>query len=108
MTQQAGFIHSVYFWLRVDGDKDDALQLARGCRKHLTNIPGVQRLSVGVPAGTPRDVVDNTYGVMLQIEFADTAAQDVYQIHPDHLLFIAACSHLWSRVQIYDALPAGE
>ena len=100
----AGFLHMVYFYLRNPGSADDTQALLRGCREHLTNIPGVLRLSVGTPAGTPRDVVDNTYGVALLVEFADAAAHDVYQDHPDHLRFIEACSRFWSRVQVYDTL----
>lgn len=106
MDTGAGFLHMVYFYLRNPGSVDDTQALLRGCREHLTNIPGVLRLSVGTPAGTPRDVVDNTYGVSLLVEFADAAAHDVYQDHPDHLRFIEACRHLWGRVQVYDTLVA--
>ena len=101
-----GFLHNVYFWLREAGNAEHAAQLAQGCRRHLTNIPGVLRLEVGFPTGTGRDVVDNSYGVALVVEFADEAAHDVYQDHPDHLRFIAECSLLWSRVQVYDAKVA--
>ncbi len=102
----AGFLHMVYFYLRNPASADDAQALLRGCREHLPNIPGVLRLSVGTPAGTPRDVVDNAYGVALLVEFADAAAHDVYQDHPDHLRFIEACSRFWSRVQVYDSVVA--
>ncbi len=102
----AGFLHMVYFYLRNGGSTDDARALLHGCREHLTNIRGVLRLSVGTPAGTPRNVVDNAYGVALLVEFADAAAHDVYQDHPDHLRFIEACSSLWSRVQVYDSVVA--
>ncbi len=97
----------VYFWLREGAATGAAEKLAEGCRAHLAGIPGVLRLEVGFPAGTPRDVVDNSYGVALLVEFADPAAQDVYQDHPDHLRFIEACSPLWSHVQVYDALLTG-
>jgi hypothetical protein len=94
----------VYFWLRNEGSAEDAKALADGCRTHLASIPGVLRLDVGFPAGTQRDVVDNSYGVALLVEFADSAAHDLYQAHADHLRFIETCSHLWSRVQVYDTL----
>lgn len=106
MPQQTGFLHMVYFWLRADADLGDAEKLARGCRTHLSSIPGVLRLAVGVPAGTPRDVVDNSFGVALLVEFADSSAHDVYQNHPDHLRFIEECRSFWSRVQVYDAVVA--
>ena len=106
MSQQAGFYHTVFFWLRDGGGPNAAQQLAQGCRRHLTGIPGILHLSVGVPAGTERAVVDNSYGVALLVEFADRAAHDIYQEHPDHQRFIQECSPLWERVQIYDAVPA--
>lgn len=100
----ARFIHNVYFWLRDNPQPDDARLLAEGCRKYLPSIPGVLRLETGVPAGTPRDVVDNSFGVALIVEFADAAGQDVYEHHPEHMKFIEACHHLWSRVVVYDTL----
>jgi hypothetical protein len=104
MADQAEFIHMVFFWLREDGEPGDAEKIAQGCRTYLTDIPGVLRLEVGFPAGTPRAVVDNSYGVALIVEFADREAHDIYQKHPDHLRFIEVYGPLWSRVQIYDAL----
>ncbi len=99
------FYHSVYFWLRADGTPDDARSTADGCRTHLAGIPGIVQMHVGLPAGTPRDVVDNSYGVALLIEFESKEAYDVYETHPDHLRFIAELRPLWSRVQVYDAVP---
>ena len=106
MAESTGFIHMVYFWLRDAAEPGDAANLVDGCITHLAGIPGVLRLEAGVPAGTPRDVVDSSYGVGLLVEFADSAAHDVYQDHPDHLRFIDACSYLWSRVQVYDTVIA--
>jgi hypothetical protein len=100
------FYHSVYFWLREGGEAEDAQKLVSGCRTYLTSIPGIVQMTVGVPAGTPRGVVDNSYGVALLIEFASKDAHEVYQDHPDHLRFIAECQSFWSRVQVYDTVPA--
>ena len=104
MAETTGFLHLVYFYGREDGGPEDAQRLAEGCRKHLPGIPGVRRLEVGFPAGTPRPVVDNSYAVALMVEFADKAGHDVYQDHPDHLRFIEECKQYWSRVQIYDSI----
>ena len=100
-----GLLHMVYFWLREEGQQpNDAQTLIDGIKRNLPQIPGVLRLEVGEPATTPRDVVDHSYGVALLVEFADEAAHDVYQDHPDHLVFIEECHSLWSRVQVYDSL----
>lgn len=94
----------VYFYGRESAQSGDAAALIAGCRRHLPGIPTVLRLEVGLPAGTPREVVDNSYAVALLVEFEDKAGHDVYNVHPDHLEFIEECKHLWSRVQIYDTL----
>lgn len=101
MSPNPHFSHSVYFWI-ADGAK--ASVLAESCRRLLPAIPGIVRFTVGVPAGTPRAAVDNSYGVALLIEFVDVQAHDIYQTHPDHQRFVDECRPLWSRVQIYDVL----
>ncbi len=103
---KAGFLHLVYFYPREGAGPDDAAKLAAGARNRLTNIPGVLRLEVGFPAGTPRDVVDNSYAVALLVEYADVAGHDTYQDHPDHLKFIEENKQYWSRVQVYDFVVA--
>jgi hypothetical protein len=97
------FFHAVYFYPREDAQPGDAEALAAGCRT-LSAIPGLTFFQVGHAAGTPREVVDNTYAVALLTAFADVAGHDVYQDHPVHLAFIAAHKHLWSRVQVYDSI----
>ena len=99
-----GLIHMVYFWGRDNGTPDDSENIARGCYKNLTNIPGVLRLDVGFPAESKRDVVDNTYAAALLVEFADAEAEEVYQTHPDHLRFIDECKQYWSKVRVYDSV----
>ena len=105
---QAGFFHNVFFWMRDNGDPSEARRLAEGCKTFLTGIPGIVRLTVGTPAGTQRDVVDNSYGVALLVEFVDASACHAYDSHPDHLRFIAKCSQFWSRVQVYDTVPLSD
>ncbi len=104
MSDQSKFIHSVYFWLNERMGEAEAVELKDGCLAHLAKIPGVLRLSVGFPAGTERNVVDNTYSVGLLVEFASKAEHDDYQIHPDHKVFIELCHRLCSRVQVYDTI----
>ncbi len=100
------YYHSVYFWLRPNGEADDAQKNADGCRAYLSNIPGIVTMNIGIPAGTPGDAVDNSYGIALLMEFETKESRDLYEDHPDHQRFIADFRHLWSRVQVYDAIPA--
>lgn len=101
MDQGSHFIHIVYFYMNEGASAE---VLASGCKRLLSGIEGVLRLEAGYPAGTPRPVVDNSYGVMLYVEFLNKDAHDVYQTHPAHLEFIKQYSSYWSRVQIYDTL----
>jgi len=96
------FIHTVYFWLRP-GTPDSARdQLVRDCREYLGKIPSVRHLWAGVPAMTPREVVDNSYGVALTVVLDDSPGHDVYQKHELHTQFIDRNKPHWARVQIYD------
>jgi hypothetical protein len=51
---------------------------------------------------SPRDVVDNSYGVGLTVVLDNTADHDVYQDHPRHKQFIERNKQHWERVQVYD------
>src|SRR3954467_4240270 len=63
----AMFIHTVYFWLKPGTSEDARAQLVRDCRDYLGKVPPVRQLGAGLPAGTPREVVDNSYGVGLTV-----------------------------------------
>lgn len=97
-------MHHVFFWLKNPESADDLAQLIAGI-KALGAIETVRALHVGVPASTEqRDVVDNSYHVSELLCFDDVAGQNIYQDHPLHQKFVAECSHLWSKVVVYDAL----
>jgi hypothetical protein len=98
--------HSVYFWLREGGTAKDTRKIVEAGQTYLAGIPGIVKMTVGVPASTSGGPVDNSYSVVLLIEFENKAALDVYDTHPNHLRFIEECKDLWSRVQVYDAVPA--
>lgn len=95
------FIHSVYFWLANPESNDDRAALQAGLET-LRGVNAIQQATIGTPANTRRPVIDHSYDFALLLTFADEAAHDVYQVHPEHLAFVDACKHLWSRVQIYD------
>ncbi len=101
MAGQA-FLHHVFFWLREAGAARD---VADGCVRHLAGIPGIVRLAVGFPAASGEPPVDGSYGVALIVEFTDSAAHDAYEIHADHLRFVAEFGPQFSRVVVYDVDP---
>ncbi|MCX7044389.1 MAG: Dabb family protein [Candidatus Sumerlaeota bacterium] len=96
------FIHTVYFWLMPRTTNEAREQLVNDCREYLGKIPTVRHLWAGRPAMTPREVVDNSYGVGLTVILDDAQAHEVYQDHPLHLEFIKRNKEHWARVQVYD------
>ena len=98
-----GFIHHVYFWLKNSGSNEDRNQLIEGLQK-LSAAAIIHDFHIGVPAPTNRDVIDSSYAVSWLLLFKNKEDQDSYQTDPMHLKFIEECSHLWSRVVVYDTL----
>ena len=95
--------HCVYFWLKPELTPAQRADFRRGVET-LMGIKSVDKVSVGVPAGTtPRPVIDHSYDVALVVQCRDVAAEAAYQIDPIHLAFVENCKHLWTRVQIYDS-----
>lgn len=99
-------VHHVFFWLKNPESKNDLAKLLAGIRG-LAKIETVRGIHVGVPASTEkREVVDNSFSASEILYFDDVSGQDAYQVHPLHQKFIAECSHLWSKVIVYDAVSA--
>lgn len=103
-TSSAPMTHHVFFWLKTPGSKPDRDALIAGLNT-LRGIEIIQQLHIGVPASTEkRDVVDNSYDVSELMFFKSVADQKLYQDHPLHLKFVKDCSHLWSKVVVYDSV----
>ena len=92
-----------FFWLKNPGSKEDFEQLILGLQK-LSKAPTIRDFHIGKPADTNRDVIENTYAASWLLLFATAEDQDMYQTDPVHLRFIEECSHLWSRVVVYDTI----
>jgi Stress responsive A/B Barrel Domain len=95
------FSHIVIFWTDPAAPKA-ADEVLAGAKKYLAAIPGVVSFHAGRMASSHREVVDQSYQVGLNIQFATKDAQDEYQNHPQHLEFVAKCKTLWTKVVIYD------
>jgi len=99
------FIHHVYFWLKNTGNTEDRDQLVAGLKK-LSEVTTIKQFHIGKPADTNREVIDSSYAVSWMLIFDNDADQAAYQTDPIHLKFIEECSHLWSKVTVYDAIDA--
>lgn len=97
------FTHVVLFWLKKEMTAATQ-QLLDDARRLLTPIAGVTFIDVGVPAGTPRDVVDGTYDVCLVTAFADAAGHNAYQVDPLHLEFVARNKPNFERIRVFDSV----
>lgn len=100
------FHHCVHFWLK-DEYKDGATfeRVLNGVRS-LGESANMESCRVAVPAGTPRDVVDNSYDIQLLAIFADAETHERYQSEEDsvHQEFIANFKQCWTKVLIYDSV----
>jgi len=96
--------HHVFFWLKNPDSKEDLEKLLAGIRT-LGKIETVRAMHVGVPASTEkRDVVETSYSASELLMFDDVEGQNAYQVHPIHQKFVKDCSHLWSKVVVYDSV----
>ncbi len=96
------YSHVVIFWTDPANPRA-AEELLAGAKKYLAPIPGVLSFHVGKMAPSHRSVVDQSYQVALNLQFATRKAQDDYQEHPLHLEFVEkvfqpACK----KVVVYD------
>lgn len=101
------FLHTVHFWLKDGLTEQDRHDVLEGIRS-LAESPHVSRMSVRVPAGTPRAVVDNSYDYQLVCEFDSAELHDAYQSPDDqvHQAFIQNYKDKWTKVLIYDSVRA--
>ncbi|MDJ1473585.1 Dabb family protein [Cytophagaceae bacterium DM2B3-1] len=97
-----GFVHTVYFWLKEPNSQVAKDSLYQGLQL-LATVGEIQEGYIGVPAETRRPVIDHSYAYSITFVFKSKADQDIYQEHPIHKKFIELYSHLWERVQVYDA-----
>lgn len=100
----SAFYHIVYFWVKPGTSSERVQQLMDDCHSYLGSIKTVRELHVGTPAGTPREVVDNSFAVNLIVRFDDKAGHDYYQEIETHNQFIDRNVEIWERVQVYDMI----
>jgi len=103
MSIENKFIHHVYFWLKNPDSKEDRAKLVEGLKK-LSKVKTIKMFHIGQPAPTNRDVIERSYAISWFTLFDNAADQDSYQTDPIHLKFVEECSHLWSKVVVYDSI----
>lgn len=96
------FLHHVFFWLN-EPDSAAARQEFLTALRKMEAIPTVRQSYIGTPAGTPRDVVDNSWTFYWLVTFDDRQGWQVYNDHALHDEFRKK-SPLWKKVQVYDVV----
>ena len=104
MENNKSFYHVVYFWLKKSKDSGDTKKLVSELKKFIRENKQVITSFIGLPAGTKRGVVDNSYDVSLIVTFNSKEEQEVYQNDPTHISFIDNASNLWKKVQVFDSI----
>jgi len=104
-VKKNNFRHVVYFWLKNPDNASEKKQFLNNLKDFIGKMENIPDAYIGIPAQTPRDVVDNSYQYCLNLGFEDKAQHDAYQDHALHKQFIEKTSHLWIRVQVYDSIP---
>jgi hypothetical protein len=96
------FSHIVVFW--TDPAQPNAVEeLIAGANKYLKDIPGVLQFHVGQMSPSPRPVVEQSYQVALNLVFPSKAAEQAYQVHPQHVEFVEKVfKPTCKKVVIYD------
>ncbi len=96
------FSHVVIFW--TDPAQPNAVEeLIAGANKYLKDIPGVLSFHVGRMSPSPRPVVEQSYQVALNLVFPTKAAEQAYQVHPQHVEFVEKVfKRTCKKVVIYD------
>jgi len=102
----SGFRHHVFFWLKEPGNEEHRRQFLHELRA-MKKIPVVEQCAIGIPAGTPRNVVDNSWTFDWLLTFPDRDTWAIYNDHPLHDKFIERAGQLWERIQVYDSIQAG-
>ena len=85
------FVHSVYFWL-VDETMPTRGKFVTEVLGYLKEIEVIRTRHLGRPAGTDREVVDNSYSYCMIVTFDSSEDHDIYQDHEAHQRFIENAS----------------
>ena len=106
MTDSKRLMHSVVFWLRTDAPAGTTAEIAAFYQQRIAPVAGVERVFVGSPAGTDRDVVDSTCQIMSSVVFESEAAATAWQTDPVHDEFRERFDPTFERVIVYDTIEA--
>ena len=95
-------LHVVLFWLKPETPASERAAIPVEMAAKAKLVPGLDACWCGAPAGTPRQVVDNSYDLMLVMRFRDAAAAKAWDDDPIHLELVKRFSPHFAKVVVYD------
>lgn len=97
-------LHVVLFWFKPDVDERSKQELGQAVIARMREVEGLEVTYAGRPAGTPRPLVDNSYGMLVIMRFKDREALAAWDAHPVHRDLIAKYGELVTKAVVYDAV----
>jgi hypothetical protein len=93
--------HTVVFWLKADTPPGKAEEIIANT-KSIERMPMVEKVYVGQPIKSPREVVDDSFSVAFTMVFKDEAALQAYNADPHHKKLSSRTLPHVARGLIYD------
>lgn len=82
-AEEATVCHTVVFWLKPETSAATIAEITSSI-KDLENLPMVEKVIVGTPVMSERDIVDDSFSVAFTMIFKDEAALQAYNVDPRH------------------------
>ena len=98
----AKLAHLVYFTLN-ERTTESIDHLLSECRRYLSSHEGLLSFNVGTRVKELDREVNGDFDVSLHLVFADSAAQDTYQVSDPHQTFLATNKANWKSVVVFDS-----
>lgn len=97
-------LHVVLFWLKPEMPVSERAAMQTELADQAQKVPGLLDCYMGGPAGTQRDVVDNSYDLMLVMRFRDATAAKGWDTDPLHLALVKRFAPHFAKVVVYDGM----
>src|SRR5688572_17877284 len=90
----AKVVRVITIWWKPTVGERDVEALRRSLAASAPQVPGLELTLFGTPAGTRREIVDNTFGFLIVMRFRDREALANWEHHPSHRDLIAKFGEL--------------
>ena len=99
----AKVVRVITIWWKSTVGERDVEALRRALAAGAPQVPGLELTLFGTPAGTRRQIVDNSFGMLVVMRFRDREALANWEQHPVHRDLIARFGELAEKAVVHDA-----